>query len=93
MVLLRSALTDERAATRLHEIFATQIAPAISTMLGPELAARRAALVSAQLLGLGLTRYLLRLPAVTALTHEEIENGLAPAIDAALGQGPDTSGA
>ena len=35
----------------------------------PELAARRAGLVAAQLLGLGLTRYLLRLPAVTALTR------------------------
>ncbi|MFH0176631.1 TetR family transcriptional regulator [Streptomyces cacaoi] len=84
LVLLRSAVTNEHAATRMHEIFATQIAPALAAALGPELAARRAGLVSSQLLGLGLTRYLLRLPAVTALTRDEIEDGLAPAIEATL---------
>ncbi|MET7356152.1 TetR family transcriptional regulator [Streptomyces mirabilis] len=84
LVLLRSAVTNEHAAARMHEIFAAQIAPALTAALGPELAARRAGLVSSQLLGLGLTRYLLRLPAVTALTRDEIENGLAPAIKATL---------
>ncbi|WP_329327031.1 TetR family transcriptional regulator [Streptomyces mirabilis] len=84
LVLLRSAVTNEHAAARMHEIFAAQIAPALAAALGPELAARRAGLVSSQLLGLGLTRYLLRLPAVTALTRDEIENGLAPAIKATL---------
>jgi AcrR family transcriptional regulator len=84
LVLLRSAVTNEHAAARMHEIFAAQIAPALAATLGPELAARRAGLVSSQLLGLGLTRYLLRLPAVTALTRDEIENGLAPAIKATL---------
>ncbi|MCX4429740.1 TetR/AcrR family transcriptional regulator [Streptomyces mirabilis] len=83
LVLLRSAVTNEHAAARMHEIFAAQIAPALAA-LGPELAAHRAGLVSSQLLGLGLTRYLLRLPAVTALTRDEIENGLAPAIKATL---------
>jgi hypothetical protein len=38
----------------------------------------------AQLLGLGLTRYLLRLPAVTALSREEVEHALTPAIRATL---------
>ena len=71
----------------MHEIFATQIAPALVSALGPELAARRAGLVSSQLLGLGLTRYLLRLPAVTALTRQEIEEGLAPPIEATLAPG------
>ncbi|MFE7762484.1 TetR family transcriptional regulator [Streptomyces sp. NPDC057438] len=84
LVLLRSAVTNEQAAARMHEIFAAQVAPALAAALGPELAARRAGLVSAQLLGLGLTRYLLRLPAVTALTPDEIETGLAPAIQALL---------
>ncbi|MGW0864998.1 TetR/AcrR family transcriptional regulator [Streptomyces sp. NPDC002611] len=84
LVLLRSAVTNEQAAARMHEIFAAQVAPALAAALGPEPAARRAGLVSAQLLGLGLTRYLLRLPAVTSLTRQEIENGLAPAIQAVL---------
>ncbi|MET8948601.1 TetR family transcriptional regulator [Streptomyces sp. NPDC004542] len=84
LVLLRSAVTNEHAAARMHEIFAAQIAPALRAALGPERAARRAGLVSAQLLGLGLTRYLLRLPAVTGLTVDEIEDGLAPAVEAVI---------
>lgn len=84
LVLLRSAVTNEHAAARMHEIFAVQVAPALASALGQGLAARRAGLVSAQLLGLGLTRYLLRLPAVTALTRDEIEHALTPAIRATL---------
>jgi AcrR family transcriptional regulator len=84
LVLLRSAVTNEQAADRTHEIFASQVAPALSAALGRELAERRAGLVAAQLLGLALTRYLLRLPAVTALTREEIEQALVPAIHATL---------
>ncbi|WP_371599070.1 TetR/AcrR family transcriptional regulator [Streptomyces sp. NBC_00564] len=84
LVLLRSAVTNEHAATRMHEIFASQVAPTLAAALGPETARRKAGLVSAQLLGLGLTRYLLRLPAVTALTRDEVEDGLAPAVEAVL---------
>jgi AcrR family transcriptional regulator len=84
LVLLRSAVTNERAAARIHEVFAAQVTPALAAALGPELAARRAGLVAAQLLGLALARYLLRLPAVTALTPQEIEDALAPAIQATL---------
>ena len=61
-------------------IFAAQVAPTLVAVLGQKLAAKRAGLISAQLLGLGLTRYLLRLPAVTALSPQEIENTLTPAI-------------
>jgi AcrR family transcriptional regulator len=84
LVLLRSAVTNERAAARMHDVFAGQVAPALAAAVGPEIAARRAGLVSAQLLGLALTRYLLRLPAVTALTPDQIETSLAPAIAATL---------
>ena len=84
LVLLRSAVTNEQAAARTHEIFASQVAPALSAALGRELAGRRAGLVAAQLLGLALTRYLVRLPAVTALTRDEIEQALIPAIRATL---------
>jgi AcrR family transcriptional regulator len=84
LVLLRSAVTNEQAAARMHDVFATQVAPALAAAVGPEIARRSAGLVSAQLLGLALTRYLLRLPAVTALTPDQIETSLAPAIAATL---------
>ena len=88
LVLLRSAVTNEHAAAKMHQIFAAQVAPALAAAMGQDLATRLAGLVSAQLLGLGLTRYLLRLPAVTALTTDEIVNGLTPAIRATLQPGP-----
>ena len=84
-VLLRSAVTNEHAAARMRAIFGSQFAPALAAAVGPELAARRAGLIAAQLLGLGLTRY--PLPAVTALTPGEIENALTPVVRATLGHG------
>lgn len=88
LVLLRSAVTNEQAADRMREVFAAQVAPAMAAALGPERAARAAGLVSAQLLGLALSRYLLRLPAVTALTPDELVAGLAPALAATLAREP-----
>ncbi|MEU9139550.1 TetR family transcriptional regulator [Streptomyces sp. NPDC048404] len=79
-LLLRSAVTNDRAAQRIQEIFAAQVAPA----LGQDNAAR-AGLVSAQLLGLALTRYLLRIPVLVHMSHEEIVTAFAPAIQATLG--------
>ncbi|MFB7183067.1 TetR family transcriptional regulator [Streptomyces sp. NPDC056257] len=84
LVLLRSAVTNEQAAARMREVFAAQVAPALAAALGPERAARTAGLVATQLLGLALTRYLLRLPAVTSLTPDELVAGLSPALSATL---------
>ncbi|MGF1426602.1 TetR family transcriptional regulator [Kitasatospora sp. LaBMicrA B282] len=85
LMLLRSAVTNEKAAGRLHEVFARQVAPALVTALGPETAARAGGVFSAQLLGLAVSRYLIRLPAVTALDTEDVVRTLAPAIAATLG--------
>ncbi|MEV6680910.1 TetR family transcriptional regulator [Streptomyces erythrochromogenes] len=84
LVLLRSAVTNEQAAERMREVFAVQVAPALAAALGSERAARAAGLVSTQLLGVALTRYLLRLPAVTALSPDDLVAGLAPALAATL---------
>jgi AcrR family transcriptional regulator len=84
LVLMRSAVTNEHAASQMRAIFADQVAPALAAAVGPDLAARRTGLVAAQLLGLGLTRYLLRLPTVTVLSRQEIEDVLTPAIRATL---------
>ncbi|WP_443055472.1 TetR/AcrR family transcriptional regulator [Streptomyces sp. NBC_00704] len=79
LLLLRSAVTNDQAARRMREIFSTQVAPA----LGP-VHQDRMGLVSSQLLGLALTRYLLRIPAVTQLTPEEIVTAYAPAVQSIL---------
>ncbi|MFJ4781043.1 TetR family transcriptional regulator [Streptomyces sp. NPDC088762] len=87
LVLLRSAVTNERAAQRMRETFATQVAPALTAALGPTRAPRTAALIATQLLGLALTRYLLRLPEVAAMPPEALIQALAPGVGAVLGGG------
>ncbi|MFF4553680.1 TetR/AcrR family transcriptional regulator [Streptomyces sp. NPDC001422] len=86
LLLLRSAVTNDHAAERMHAIFASQVAPALVSAAGPE-AAARAGLVSAQLLGLALSRYILRMPTVAELSPEQIVATLTPAVQATLGQG------
>lgn len=70
-VALRSAASNELAAARLREIFASQVAPAIGRLAGPDTPAV-AGLVATQILGLAFTRYVLKLPPVVALPRERL---------------------
>jgi AcrR family transcriptional regulator len=84
LVLLRSAVTADHAAARMREIFASQVGPALAPVVGAQGAPARAALVTSQLLGLALGRYILRIPALTEPSPEEIADLLAPAVAATL---------
>ncbi|MCX5124859.1 TetR/AcrR family transcriptional regulator [Streptomyces sp. NBC_00347] len=88
LVLLRSAVTNEAAAARMREVFAGQVAPGLAAALGAERGVRVAGLVSTHLLGLALTRYLLRLPPMTALSPEAVVASLTPALEATLRSTP-----
>lgn len=72
-ILLRSAVTHEDAAERLRSVFSDQVATMVRRLLGdgPETGVR-AGLLSAQLLGIALTRYILRLPPVVGMGDEEV---------------------
>jgi AcrR family transcriptional regulator len=78
-ILLRAAVTHEGAAQRMRDIFTDQVRSALGTDKHP-----RNALVSCQLLGLALSRYLLKLPDVAALSTQDIVAGLTPAVRATL---------
>ena len=69
-VLLRSAASNEFAATRIQQLFAAQVLPVLLSLGPPETAPQRAGLVASQILGLALTRYVLALPPVVALDRE-----------------------
>lgn len=69
-VLLRSAASNDAAAQRLKQIFATQVFPAIASAGSPETAPNRAGLIATQLIGLAMTRYILKLPPVVAMDRE-----------------------
>jgi len=74
MALLRAAVTTEAARERMQAIFATQVAPQVIALSGlPRAdALARAGLISSQILGLALCRYVLKLPPVVKLTRSEV---------------------
>jgi AcrR family transcriptional regulator len=81
MALLRVAVTNEAGAERMRTIFAEQLVPAVGRMGGDQAAvARRAGLVATQMLGVALCRYVLRLPAVVAMTREQLVAQLGPTV-------------
>ncbi|MGX5840460.1 TetR/AcrR family transcriptional regulator [Mesorhizobium sp. ArgA1] len=80
VILLRSAASNEFAADKVREIFATQVRPVVAAFGDPADAGRRAGLVASQLLGLATCRYLLQLPPVVALSHDEIIASIGPTL-------------
>jgi AcrR family transcriptional regulator len=81
MALLRTAVTNEAAAVRMREVFATQVAPAVGTVApDPAEAAVRSGLVASQILGAALVRYVLRLPPVAGMDRGELISWLGPTV-------------
>lgn len=87
VVLLRSGTTNDEAAQRMRRIFSSQLGPVVATF-NPTDAARRAGLVATQVLGLALCRYVLRLPPVVAMSHDEVIGWLGPTVQRYL-EGPE----
>jgi hypothetical protein len=89
MALLRAAVTNEAAAERAREIFATQVAPALRTVVpDPAEAAVRSGLVASQILGAALIRYVLRLPPVAGMDRAELVAWLGPTVQRYLTERP-----
>jgi AcrR family transcriptional regulator len=81
MALLRAAVTNEAAAKRVRAVLAGQVAPVIAAISeDPDRAGMRAGLVSSQILGMALCRYVLRLPPVVAMSRAEVVAWLGPTL-------------
>jgi AcrR family transcriptional regulator len=79
--MLRVGVTDQTAAERLQGVFRDQLMPvARQACPDPEQVPARAGLCAAQVLGVALTRYVLRLPPVVALHREEVVAWVGPTI-------------
>ncbi|MFI7384727.1 TetR family transcriptional regulator [Streptomyces sp. NPDC049813] len=79
--LLRVGVTNPAAAERMQGVLRDQLIPVARKVCpDPEQAPARAALSASQVLGLALTRYVLRFPASVALSREEIVDWLAPTL-------------
>jgi AcrR family transcriptional regulator len=79
-ILLRAAASNEGAAERIRQIFARQVIPALKQAVSSPDAEKRAGLISSQLLGLALCRYVLKLPFVVSMSKEEIIGAVGPAL-------------
>ena len=82
VLLLRSASTNPAAAMRMRTIFDKQVTKFVSraTMAGRAEALRRAGMMTTQLLGLAMTRYVVELPAVTKMDAEAVVETLGPVL-------------
>jgi AcrR family transcriptional regulator len=79
-VLLRSAASNDYAASRVRQLFAAQVLPAFARVGGRADAAERAGLVASQLIGLALCRYILKIPPVAEMSAQEIVKHIGPTI-------------
>ncbi|WP_329100469.1 TetR family transcriptional regulator [Micromonospora sp. NBC_01699] len=91
VALLRAAATNPAAAARMRQIFADEVGPAVRAFAeragAPPCTAsaalpvdQRAGLISSQVLGLALTRYVLLLPPVVGLDRAALVDWLGPTI-------------
>ncbi|MBO8187017.1 TetR family transcriptional regulator [Streptomyces sp. DW4-2] len=79
--LLRAGVTNTAAAERMQGILREQVAPiAAAVSPDPHEAARRAVLVASQILGMAMTRYVLRFPPAVAMTRGELVEWVAPTV-------------
>ena len=82
--LLRSAVTSDQAATMLREFLTEAILRPVASVSGdtdPASATFRASMVASQMLGLAVSRYLLRFGPVATASQPDLAAAIGPAID------------
>ena len=77
--LLRAATTSAAAAEKMLELFTGQVTPAVAAVVADR-APQRAALLGSQILGLALSRYVLKVPPLAGMGREELEAWVTPVI-------------
>ena len=85
MLLLRTAVTSEAVAARLQAMLEQLITWPIAA-LGEQDAAERGSLIAAQLLGMALCRYILRLEPLASMTAGDVVAAVAPSVQRYLTQ-------
>ncbi len=78
--LVRAGISNDRIARSFQEFVQSVVFPEISQRVGAPRGNLRVGLVAAQLLGLGLARYVLRLEPVASASREELVACVGPAI-------------
>ncbi|MFY2789290.1 TetR family transcriptional regulator [Rhodococcus sp. MALMAid1271] len=79
LALLRAAATNAAAAAAMQQVFHTQVAPALSAV-AVDRHDERAALVGSQVLGLAFARYVLEVPPLVGMSHEQLVRWVGPTL-------------
>ncbi len=80
IALLRSAVTNERAATMLRGFATSAIFGAIGEVVEDEDAEYRASLVASQILGLAIARFVLGLEPIASASVEDLATAVGPSV-------------
>jgi AcrR family transcriptional regulator len=80
VALLRSAVTNERAAAMLRQFVTSAILGSIAMVAQREDAEFRASLVASQIVGLGIARYVIGLEPLVAATTDELVAAIGPTL-------------
>lgn len=79
--LMRVSVTNSAGARRIEGVFREQIVPVVEAVCpNPSEAERRATLLASQVLGMALSRYVLKLPPAVSMSQEEVVAWLAPTV-------------
>jgi AcrR family transcriptional regulator len=96
VTLLRSAISNDEARAQLRQVFGKQVRGMVRAIVDPDEVDRRSLLVTSQMLGLALSRYVLEFPQATRMPKEEVVRVFAPAVQrhlhGSLGAGRHSDG-
>jgi AcrR family transcriptional regulator len=81
LALVRSAVSNDKAAAMLREFLAAELLPVVESHTGHDDAPLRASLVAAQLIGTAVLRHVLRVDHVVKASQDEIVALVAPVIE------------
>jgi AcrR family transcriptional regulator len=81
LALVRSAVSNDRAAAMLREFVTVELLPVVVKFTGQRDAQLRASLVAAQLIGIAVLRHVLRVEPLARAAPDEIVGLVAPVIE------------
>jgi len=92
VALLRNCLTHPEANRVVRDEVMCDRANAVASTMGGEEAELRAGLFAACMIGLGLARYVLELPAVAGASREDVQRLMQPVLQALVDPPPSAGG-
>lgn len=78
--LLRSASTSEKASRILRDLIAQQVTPLISRDRRTGDPERRVALIASTLMGAGMIRFVIRMPALSTTSTDQVARWIGPCV-------------